>query len=299
MRSAIVTGANGFVGKAVVESLLSHGVEVFAVTHSEQSTEDDHVISCDMDDYSKLPSIFDNKAPDVFYHFAWQGTSGAARGDELVQLKNVEGTCSAVRAAAKIGCKRFIFASSIMEYEVDAAIKTQKIPDISDVYSTAKLTADYMARIIAADLNIEYNSALISNIYGPGERSERLINSCIYKLIKGEHISLSPCDQLYDFIYITDAAEMFWAIGDKGVPGNVYYVGNRSIRPLKEFMTELRDVVAPGSELGFGEIPFDGVSLTYDEFDKDGIYRDTGISPLISFADGIRSTRDYILKESL
>ena len=299
MKSAIVTGANGFVGKAVVEALRSNGVEVFTVSHSGQLSTDDHSIVCDMDNYSELPGFFGKVTPDVFYHFAWQGTSGKVRSDEKIQLKNVEGTCAAVRAAARIGCKRFVFASSIMEYEVDSTIKAQKNPNISDIYSTAKLTADYMARIIAADLKIEYISSLISNIYGPGEKSVRLINSCIKKLINGEHVSLSPCNQLYDFIYISDAANMFAAIGDKGVPGKVYYIGNTTVKPLKEFMTEMRDVVSPGTELGFGELPFNGVSLTYDEFDKRSVYEDTGIEPSVPFAEGIRLTKEYIMKETV
>jgi len=297
MRSAIVTGANGFVGRAVVNALRSNGIEVYCISHSELLPEDDHTIICDMDNYNDLPAFFDKAAPDVFYHFAWQGTSGKARSDEKLQLKNVEGTCSAVRAAARIGCKRFVFASSIMEFEVDSTIKAQRNPSISDLYSTAKLTADYMARIIAADQKIEYISSMISNIYGPGEKSVRLINSCIKKLIAGEHVSLSPCNQLYDFIYITDAANMFVAIGDKGVPGKLYYIGNAKVRPLKEFMSEMRDVVAPGAELGFGEIPFNGVSLSYDEFDKESVYKDTGIKPLVPFTEGIRLTKDFIVKE--
>ena len=299
MKSAIVTGANGFVGKAVVEALRAKGVEVFTVSHSAQLPLDDHSIICDMANYNELPALFDHITPEVFYHFAWQGTSGKVRCDEKIQLKNVEGTCAAVRAASRIGCKRFVFASSIMEYEVDSTVKAQKNPNISDIYSTAKLTADYMARIIAADLKVEYISSLISNIYGPGEKSVRLINSCIKKLVNGELVSLSPCNQLYDFIYISDAANMFAALGDKGVPGKIYYIGNATVKPLKEFMTEMRDVVAPEMELGFGELPFNGVSLTYDEFDKRSIYEDTGIEPLVSFSEGIRLTKEYIMKETL
>ncbi len=299
MRSAIVTGASGFVGKAVVDVLRSNGIEVFTVTHSDGTDKDDHSIVLDMDNYDKLPEYFDKAVPEVFYHFAWQGTSGKSRGDEKIQLKNVAGTCSAVRAAAKIGCTRFVFASSIMEYEVRDAIEAMINPNISDIYSSAKLAADYMARIIAVDLRIEYISSLISNIYGPGEKSVRLINSSIRKLLNGESISLSPCNQLYDFIYITDAANMFYLIGNNGIPGKIYYIGNTEVRPLRDFMIEMRDIIAPGAELGFGETPSNGVSLTYEEFDKESVYSDTGFKPTVSFADGIRLTKESIMKESL
>ena len=48
---------------------------------------------------------------------------------------------------------------------------------------------------------------MISNIYGPGELSPRLVNTSIRKMLKGEHCAFSAGEQIYDFIYITDAAK--------------------------------------------------------------------------------------------
>ena len=194
--------------------------------------------------------------------------------------------------------KRSVVVDSyLLQYEVQAEVAAMKNPGINSVYSTAKMTADYLTRILASSSGLEFVSALISNIYGPGENSPRLINTCIRKLLNGEHISLSPGEQLYDFIYVTDAARAFSYIGTEGRNGSTYYIGNRVPRKLKSFLEELRDVVAPGIDLGFGEIPFHGVSLTYREFNTDLIFQDTEYEPKISFAEGIRKTRDGILKE--
>ncbi len=301
MKSAIITGANGFIGKAVVKTLLAEEVEVYALVRDKQRASGElyetHIIECDMDRYYDLPRIMKGINPDVMYHFAWNGTAGKRRGDERVQLHNVQGTCNAVRAAKAIGCKRFVFPSSIMQYEVDSEIKGMKNPAISAVYSTAKLTADYMARIIAADSHLEYISAMISNVYGPGECSPRFINSSIRKLLNGEHLSLTLGQQLYDFIYITDAARMFAVIGAQGIAGRNYYIGNTEPRPLRSFVEEMRDTVAPEAYLGFGEIPYSGRGLTYTEFDTSLLCKDTGVIPKVSFSEGILHTRDWIIKQ--
>ena len=73
-----------------------------------------------------------------------------------------------------------------------------------------------------------------------------------------------------------------------------YYIGSQNPKPLKEFLCEMRDVVDPNIKLGLGEIPFQGVSLTYKEFDVNAVRRDTGFVPEVTFEEGIRNTIAWI-----
>ncbi len=303
MKKAIVTGANGFVGSAVVKELAANGVQVYAVVMQNavnlenlQQLPGVILIGCDLAEYDSLAEKIANKDIDVFYHFAWAGTAGEARGDEELQLNNVKYSCKAVQACAELQCSKFIFAASIMQYEVAALKQTNKQMPKTSIYCTAKIAADYMCRALADSLGVQYVSAIISNIYGPGEVSPRLINTSIRKLQAGEHTSFSAGEQLYDFIYIDDAARMFKAIGEHGANAKNYYIGNKEPRRLKEFLLEMRDVVALEAEIGLGELSFDGVSLTYKEFDMQSAYRDTGINPQVSFTDGIRRTANWLKK---
>lgn len=295
----VVTGANGFIGAALCRELSAQGMGVIAVTNKSDSNVKDtpgvEVLHCELAQYSKLsPLIGRNRNIGVFYHFAWAGTSGDLRGDVDIQLANVKATCEAVEVCRDIGCKRFVFAGSIMEYEIDAYMKTAKAPVRNTLYCTAKLSADYMARTVAADCDIEYMRAVISNVYGPGEYSARLINTSIRKMLRGEHCAFSSGEQLYDFIYIDDAVQAFINIGKGGISNKTYYIGNAKPRKLKEFLHELRDVVNPDLEIGVGEIPFNGVSLSYNELSTDNLTLDTGFVPQIDFATGVHRTVEWI-----
>ena len=298
---AVVTGASGFVGTAVCKELSAQGVEVIAVVRPSGKTAKNieilpgiRIVYADLSHFRNLANLIPDRDIDVLYHFAWVGSAGALRGDADVQLDNVRYTCDTVKACGEMGCKRFVFASSIMEYEIEATMATEATPGINTLYCSAKVAADYMARTIAGALHINYIRAVISNIYGPGELSPRLINTSIRKLLHGEHCAFSAGDQLYDFIYVTDAAKAFVALGEKGVSNRTYYIGSQEPKPLKEFLLVLRDSVAPHAEIGLGELPFNGISLTYQEFDLQAVKNDTGFVPEVSFADGIKNTAAWI-----
>lgn len=295
----VVTGANGFIGAALCRELSAQGIGVIAVVNKSDSNvkyiSGVEVLHCELSQYRKLPDFIGrNRNIIVFYHLAWAGTSGVLRGDVNVQLANAKAACEAVEACKNIGCKRFVFAGSIMEYEIAAYMQAERVPARNTLYCTAKLSADYMARAVAGDCGIEYIRAVISNVYGPGEYSARLINTSIRKMLRGEHCAFSSGEQLYDFIYIDDAVGAFIDVGTCGISNKTYYIGNVKPRKLKEFLCEIRDAVNPNLKIGLGEVVSSGVSLFYDEFPLDNLYLDTGFVPKVDFASGIKNTVEWI-----
>ncbi len=305
MKKAIVTGAGGFLGIEVCKELAFRGYDVIALVRDEMSVkmifntlENVRVLCVDMSDYVNLAKLISDRDINDVYHFAWTGCAGQMRADMSAQVNNIRYTCELIYSCREIGCKRFVFAGSIMEFEVMALMQTDKMPESNTLYSSAKLAADFMAKTLAFQHGIQYIRAIISNVYGPGEKNERFINASLKKLLKGEHCSFSEGNQLYDFLYISDAAKMFVEICEKGINGRTYYIGNKTQRKLKEYLIEMKNCIDKDIEIGLGEYPFNGVELTYLEFPKNTVEEDTGFVPDVSFSKGIKKTIQWLREKN-
>lgn len=302
LNKVIVTGATGFIGFALVEKLSKMQVKVWAVVRENskklqglQNLNNVEIVPCNLEHYDQLEQLIHEKNFDVFFHFAWQGVADRDSQDLEIQLSNVKYSCDAVYAAQKLSCCRFVFAASIMEYEVMKLMETVLIADKRNVYRTAKITAHYMTRTIANELKINYNAAIISNVFGKGETSNRFINSSLRNMLDGVRVKFTEAKQMYDFIYIDDAVEMLTLIAENGRKNKNYYIGSMEPRRLRDFIYEMRDCVDPSMEIGIGEYKeYIGVSLTYQEIDIKACYHDFGFVPRYSFQDGIRQTIEWM-----
>lgn len=303
MESAIVTGANGFVGSALVRELLDNGMEVYAAVHGgNRSNLPDakglHVVDFDLSDAAGLTGKIPFGACDTFYDFAWDGSAGSKRADVGLQLDNVRWTVDALRVSKELGCDRFLHAGSIMEHETMAAgYRDGNRPGQGYIYGCGKVAAHIMCMAVAAEMGVDLVWPEITNAYGPGERSPRLVNTTIRKCIDGVSPQFTSGTQNYDFVYIDDAARAFRLIGEHGEPFTEYLIGSSTARPLRGFLMEMHDSIAPDLEFVFGDVPFTGVDLPLSYFDCSKTELDTGFRAQVSFAEGCRRTRDWIIRE--
>lgn len=299
---AIVTGANGFLGKTLVKTLLAKNYEVIALdVKFDDELMLNKYVTCINVAGVEILSLKDKikyDYYDCFFHLAWVGTSGPARADYNLQLNNVKMACDYISLCKEIGCKRIVYASSINEMETYEYLQSDNIePSGGYIYGTGKLAAHLMGETVAKNLGIEFIPVIITNIYGAGEKSARMIYTSVKKLINGEHCSFTEGFQMYDFIYLTDAINSIVAVSEKGKAFNRYYIGSGNPKPLREFLLEMKEIVEPNATLGLGDIPFKGANISYNQFDLKKVERDTGYKNKVSFKEGIKLTADYIRSE--
>lgn len=301
MKKVIVSGANGFIGSALVRELVANKIEVAALDmegHNDRIADSSLVTfyPFSLDHAEELEDKIKKQDFDTFYHFAWSGSAGKDRADVSLQLRNVQWTADCLCLAKRLGCSRFVSAGSIMELEtVKAVFAAGNKPGPGYIYGAGKLAAHTICKSVAVSIGIDLVWAMITNAYGAGEKSSRLVNSSIRKCIQGEELQFTAATQNYDFVYIDDVAKAFRMIGENGKGFHEYLIGSSNAKPLKEFLLEMKNAVAPDLKFHFGNIPFTGVSLPLEDFDCSKTEADTGFRATISFDEGCKKTKDWML----
>ncbi len=283
-RRAVVTGATGFIGEALCRELLTQGYAVTAVIRPGSTKRGklealqepaSQVMGVDREVLTSYPALGegngtlqikelplrelshlaeDDMQADVFYHLAWDGSSGQEREQFEVQVSNVSYMADAVRAAKKCGCRVFIGAGSQAEYGIvqEKASEEKTVPKPFMMYGAAKLAAYHMGRLVAEQEGIPLIWPRIYSVYGPGENPGTLVSYLVETLHKGEIPQVTECENLWDFTYIDDCVRMLRMLGERQKAEGIYNLSTGEPRPLKAFVEEIRDVVNPGAEIAFG-----------------------------------------------
>lgn len=294
IKSVILTGCTGGIGVALVNECVRRGMEVWAVcrpqsariAHLPQSASV-HVVECDIADYASLHGA--GIAADAFVHLAWEKTFGAGRDDLDCQLKNVQYTLDAVRLARACGCKVFVGAGSQAEYGIKSEPLRGDTPvDPQSGYGIAKYAAGKFSRNLCAQYGIRHCWVRILSAFGLRDGKNTLISYLLDTLLSGGTPELTPCGQVWDYLYFTDAAKAFASVLEKGRDGAVYPLGSGMPRKLKEYVCALRDLAAPQAELKFGAKEYYPHQPMVLAADISELTADTGWAPEMSFEDGIR-----------
>lgn len=300
MKKAIITGATGAVGTALVKELISHNVEVLVFCRegskrNEQIPEHKLVIKryCSLSELANVQNDT-GKTYDIFYHFAWEGTTGTARNDMYLQNQNVKYALDAVAVAKRFGCHTFIGAGSQAEYgRVEGMLKsdTPTFPEMG--YGIGKLCAGQMTREYAHQLGMSHIWTRILSVYGPNDGAQSMVMSTINKLKNGEVPQFTKGEQMWDYLYSEDAAEAFRLLGERGIDGKIYVLGSGNVHPLAEYIKDIRNIINPNAEVALGAIPYSERQVMHLQADVDELHNDTGWTAHTTFIEGIEN----ILKE--
>jgi len=305
MKKVVVTGASGFVGSAVIKNILERDVQILALDVVDDPSFRLDLANpkltykkCDIFQLDEVRKYLLDGGFDAFYHFAWIGSAGPLREDIDVQIKNATGTVELMKLAHECNIKKFICAGTIMEFETFSAIYAQgNKPQMSYIYGVGKQLAHLLCKPIANKLGIDLVWAYITNAFGVGEKSPRLINSTIRKCIKGEPLEFTSGTQKYDFLYIDDVAEAFYLLGEKGKANKSYVIGSGKAGPLRTFLEKAVRMCDANAKPLFGNMPFTGTDLEINVFSIQELQNDCGFEPKVSFEEGIKRTYEWLKKE--
>ncbi len=298
MDKVIITGPTGAVGLSLIHELVNHGVRIFAVCRPNSSRIANipndplvEIIECDLTAIKELPSLISLRGFSAFYHLAWDGTSGVARQDWPLQASNITYATDAAMSAKELGCAVFVGVGSQSEYgHVDGVLHPYRFCNPDNGYGAAKLAASEMTRAYCRTNGMRHEWCRILSLYGPGDGAHTMIMQVISKLLKGDRVSCTKGEQVWDYIYGKDAAVALRLIAERGTDGAIYNIASGETRELRNYITCIRDIIDPTLEIGFGEIDYYPNQVMHLEADIENLKEDTGFSPTYTFEAGIRET---------
>jgi CDP-glucose 4,6-dehydratase len=268
-RTALVTGAQGFIGSWLADRLLDEGARVvalrrdvpslsrFAIQELEARCE---VVQGDLDDYESLLRILNEHDVDMVFHLAAQTIVGTANRSPLSTFEtNVKGTYTLLEACRALGVvgdplRAVVVASSDKAYgEHEELPYTEELPlQPRYPYDVSKACTDLIARSYAYSFGLPVAVTRLANVYGGGDFNfSRIVPDTIRSLILGERpVIRSDGTPERDYLYVEDAVSAYLAVADsledERNHGRAWNAGNGQPIAVREIVA--RVIAAAGSD---------------------------------------------------
>lgn len=300
-KRAIVTGANGFIGSHLVAELLKNNYYVVALVHSssDRLPKDERCRILKLADVDSQKQCIEEGA-DFFFNLLWAGVDTGGRGSMEIQLNNIDSSLKMVELASRLKVKKFIGVGSVMEIESMKNLDSNTaVPTMAHIYGGAKIATAIFSKSLAIKKNMKFNWVRLTNAFGPGEISNRLICYALKSCLLNQTPKFTEGDQLYDFIYIEDAVRGLRLIAEEGKNLKTYLLGSGAPQPLKNYLIQIQQLVAPNLFFDLGFYKYNCESLTYSDLDASELSKDCKFTTNYDFKDGILNTFNWLRSQKI
>ena len=246
---ALITGANGFVGRHLCNHLSDCGDEVVAVDRDSNVTV-----------AGKVERVFREHLPEAIYHLAALSHVGDSWKNRIEFVRvNVFGTRNVVEAAYKaVPNASVLFVSSADVYgivtEDELPIRETRPAVPVNPYSQSKFQAELLAKSIASENNQRVVIVRPFNHIGPGQSDKFVVPALASRLLdaldRGVHeIPVGDLSTRRDFSDVRDVVKAYRLLMERGRSGEVYNVASGHDTALIDIAYDLVAQIAPDVRL--------------------------------------------------
>ena len=251
-QKVVITGADGFIGKELVKSLLGSGADVFPITRNSSN-------NVSLFDADSLRIFINDVKPNTVVHLANRKAS-TPREDDLISIHegNIKITENLILAVASSKSKaHFIQIGSCAEYgAAEAPYRELATPVPMSDYGMAKLSITN--HLISVSNLIDWTVLRPSVVFGPGQAADMFIPSVVHAMKTNSQINLTSCTQNRDFIYISDIVGgiMSTLLNRDVTSGHVINLASGNSHILRNVALKIANFFPPESvnNLNFGSI---------------------------------------------
>jgi len=297
----LVTGASGHLGSYLTRLLATRGEDVTILVRPSSdlwrldgALDGIRVIRARMEDLREAAGELRIAAPETVFHLGWSGVTADKRNHPDALIENVTGSLRLFQMVRQAGCGCFVGVGSQAEYgPQSSSISEEMTPTPDTLYGVAKLSVGQMLAALCAKSDIRFLWLRLFATYGPKDDPAHLIPSVIEKLLAGERSSLTAGEQVWDYMYVEDAAECLYRAACAPDAAGIYNLCSGYPETVHRIVERLRDMVDPSLPLGFGDIPYGPGAVMSVRGENAKIRNAIGFSPRTSLCSGLRKTLDW------
>ena len=307
-KKVLVTGADGFIGSHLVETLQDAGCDVRAFAYynsfntwgwldtlSAERLAGLDVFTGDIRDPHGVRESM--RGVDVVFHLAALiAIPFSYHSPDSYVDTNVKGTLNVVQAARDLETERIIVTSTSEVYGTAQYVPIDEKHPLQgqSPYSATKIGADKIAESFYRSFDLPVITARPFNTYGPRQSARAVIPTVISQLVAGAtEIKLGALTPTRDLNYVTDTAAGFIALAQcDEVVGQTVNIANGKEIAVGDLAQTLIDIINPEAR-----IVTDNIRMRPGKSEVERLLGDntlisglTGWEPTVSLREGLERT---------
>lgn len=311
----LITGAAGFIGSHLCETLLSQNHEVTGLdnfdpfygrdikqknlTQSYRNTNFSFV-QADIRSADLINGLFSKSKFDVVFHLAAKaGVRPSIANPQEYMDVNVNGTTVLLDAAAKTGVKKIVFASSSSVYGNNPKIpfaETDNVDFPISPYAASKKADELICYTYSHLYEMNISCMRLFTVYGPRQRPDLAIHKFTKSILADKPIELyGDGSAQRDYTYIDDIIDGLVSAMSRLNGYNIYNLGNSHPIRLDTLVAEIEKTAGKRAKIKKMPPQPGDVERTYADISK--AQKELDFNPKTPLEQGLKKFIDWFKKQ--
>lgn len=290
----MVTGATGFIGRALVPYLCQQPDTAVSILVRERYSHVDlyplprelqairsqlNVVYADLRNFSQTQRALQVAAPEAVIHLAAVGATEPFLGLETALRHNLNGTLSLIRACFEKGAVQQLITA-----------RTPGELSSMNVYAASKAAAWNFCQMYGRTQQWPIHGAMIFQAYGPGQPNHTLIPSAAAAALANQDFPMTAGTQKRDWIFVSDvAAGLAAMVGRPLLPGETIDIGTGISTSVADVVRLIYRLSGSKGQPRIGVLPSRPGEMQHQQADAKYTKQLTDWQATTSLADGLQT----------
>jgi UDP-glucose 4-epimerase len=242
----LVTGGGGFIGRYVVEDLLSRGaqVRIFDLPGRGERFAGHPGVELLPGDLRRPDDV--RRATEGVagvFHMAVLALNPSTENPRLCLEVNVDGSFNVFEAAQRAGTQKLVFSSASSVYGDTLEVMDEAHPlQARTIYGASKIAGEALLRAFEGSFGLPQVTLRYMNVYGPF-MGFGLVDAVLRRIASGQAPVINgDGSQSFDFVYVSDVAGATVRAMESDLTDEVFNVGSGEERTVRDVVTALLEL---------------------------------------------------------